>query len=257
MQRQNFPSARYYNSDLSIWISVDPLADKYPNLSPYTYCADNPVRIFDPDGKEIWIDEYRYVPGATCPEEASESTRNKWNTLNNIYLRENGKCVIDDMNQSSTYCYTISSERKSNGAGCYASNKDGTGGTIYLNGRDNDVGTLAHELFHGYQDMYGRDNHSIFNEVEANLFSFSITGNSNGLLISSCENQAERDYNDNMCKLLYDNYIDNNAFKYVVNNFTDCSPKNWRGTYNKYSTDSFSTPLISDFYPLYPVYIQK
>ena len=46
-------SARYYNSDLSIWISVDPLADKYPNLSPYVYCANNPVRLVDEDGREI------------------------------------------------------------------------------------------------------------------------------------------------------------------------------------------------------------
>ena len=46
-------AARYYNSDLSIWISVDPLSDKYPNLSPYTYCADNPVRFFDPDGRDF------------------------------------------------------------------------------------------------------------------------------------------------------------------------------------------------------------
>ena len=44
-------SARYYNSDLSVWISVDPLVDKYPNLSPYTYCADNPVGLVDEDGK--------------------------------------------------------------------------------------------------------------------------------------------------------------------------------------------------------------
>ena len=44
-------SARYYNSDLSIWISVDPMADKYPNLSPYTYCADNPVKLVDPEGR--------------------------------------------------------------------------------------------------------------------------------------------------------------------------------------------------------------
>ncbi|MBP5709854.1 MAG: hypothetical protein J6W84_02630, partial [Bacteroidales bacterium] len=39
------PAARYYNSDLSIWLSVDPLSDKYPNLSPYVYCANNPVRL--------------------------------------------------------------------------------------------------------------------------------------------------------------------------------------------------------------------
>ncbi len=59
MQGQNPSlSARYYpsaplrnrNSDLSIWISVDPLSDKYPNLSPYTYCADNPVKLVDPKG---------------------------------------------------------------------------------------------------------------------------------------------------------------------------------------------------------------
>ena len=45
--------ARYYNSDLSIWLSVDPLADKYPSLSPYAYCANNPVKLVDPDGEEI------------------------------------------------------------------------------------------------------------------------------------------------------------------------------------------------------------
>ena len=45
--------ARYYNSDLSIWLSVDPLADKYPGTSPYTYCGNNPVRLVDEDGREI------------------------------------------------------------------------------------------------------------------------------------------------------------------------------------------------------------
>ena len=45
--------ARYYSSDLSIWLSVDPMSDKYPSLSPYVYCADNPVKLTDPDGR--WI----------------------------------------------------------------------------------------------------------------------------------------------------------------------------------------------------------
>lgn len=43
--------ARYYSSDLSIWLSVDPMSDKYPSLSPYTYCADNPVGLVDPNGE--------------------------------------------------------------------------------------------------------------------------------------------------------------------------------------------------------------
>ena len=45
--------SRYYSSDLSIWLSIDPQASKYPSLSPYVYCADNPVRLVDPDGEEI------------------------------------------------------------------------------------------------------------------------------------------------------------------------------------------------------------
>ncbi len=44
--------SRYYSSDLSVWLSVDPMSDKYPSLSPYVYCADNPVRLVDPDGVE-------------------------------------------------------------------------------------------------------------------------------------------------------------------------------------------------------------
>ena len=45
--------ARYYSSDLSIWLSVDPMSDKYPSLSPYVYCANNPVKLVDPNGEEI------------------------------------------------------------------------------------------------------------------------------------------------------------------------------------------------------------
>ena len=47
--------SRYYSSDLSIWLSVDPMSDKYASLSPYVYCADNPVKLVDPNGEEIWI----------------------------------------------------------------------------------------------------------------------------------------------------------------------------------------------------------
>ena len=43
--------ARYYDPTLLTgWTAVDPMADKYPSLSPYNYCAWNPMKIVDPDG---------------------------------------------------------------------------------------------------------------------------------------------------------------------------------------------------------------
>ncbi|MFM9983721.1 MAG: SpvB/TcaC N-terminal domain-containing protein, partial [Flavobacteriales bacterium] len=44
--------ARYYNPQLSIWVSVDPLSGVYPSLSPYNYCLDNPINLVDPDGRQ-------------------------------------------------------------------------------------------------------------------------------------------------------------------------------------------------------------
>jgi len=40
---------------LTSWLSVDPMADKYPSLSPYNYCAWNPIKLVDPDGRD-WYD---------------------------------------------------------------------------------------------------------------------------------------------------------------------------------------------------------
>ena len=45
--------ARYFMPNLSIWNSVDPMADKYPSMSPYNYCAWNPMKLVDPNGEEI------------------------------------------------------------------------------------------------------------------------------------------------------------------------------------------------------------
>ena len=45
---------RQYDPILARWDRVDPLAEKYYGISPYAYCANNPVKYVDPDGKSIW-----------------------------------------------------------------------------------------------------------------------------------------------------------------------------------------------------------
>ena len=42
--------ARYYNPTISQWLSVDPLAEKYPAFTPYNYTLNNPVRMIAPNG---------------------------------------------------------------------------------------------------------------------------------------------------------------------------------------------------------------
>ena len=49
--------ARYYwSSVLTGWLSVDRYASKYPSISPYAYCAWNPLRITDPNGDSLRLD---------------------------------------------------------------------------------------------------------------------------------------------------------------------------------------------------------
>ena len=44
--------ARYYEPRLSLWVSVDPKQEAYPNYHSYCYVFNNPVNAIDPDGNE-------------------------------------------------------------------------------------------------------------------------------------------------------------------------------------------------------------
>ena len=44
--------ARWYDSLLGRTSTLDPKAEKYYSFSPYTWCAGNPVKFIDPDGKD-------------------------------------------------------------------------------------------------------------------------------------------------------------------------------------------------------------
>ena len=42
--------SRYYVPRLTIWITADPLQERYSNISSYNYCLNNPIKFLDDDG---------------------------------------------------------------------------------------------------------------------------------------------------------------------------------------------------------------
>lgn len=191
--------ARYMDHELTaMWLSVDPMADKYPSISPYAYCAWNPVKLVDPDGREIVIKDgeqtYYYRNG-------------------HVYLsKRHGALPMD-----SSYNHI--------------SNK-----VSLVSGKANNLGSLSHELFHAYQDDKGRTPHTIYNELEAYVFSGVIYGASLGITSTTDLNYNEKGVSfakDLKCGKPFNE----NTFQYLLNNFKNCSAANWKGTYTSYSTN--------------------
>lgn len=47
--------ARIYSTSARQWLCPDPMAEKYPEISPYVFCAGDPVNIVDPDGLSTYV----------------------------------------------------------------------------------------------------------------------------------------------------------------------------------------------------------
>ena len=44
--------ARYYDPRLSLWMSTDPMQEKYPWITSFCYTFNNPIKFIDPDGND-------------------------------------------------------------------------------------------------------------------------------------------------------------------------------------------------------------
>ena len=170
--------ARYYDSDLMTgWLSIDPLADKYPNISPYAYCAWNPIRLVDPDGEEIWIvgddgNSYQYINGKLYTD---KGVLYKGNDIFTAQVKKALKSCgrrglrkeIQELQKTKhkieikrsyfkNTAESMSSVDESNGVGCgsiinYNPNLYAT----RLDGKRMPYVGLAHELGHAYDAMLG------------------------------------------------------------------------------------------------------
>ena len=52
---QYYYGARYYDPRTSLWLSTDPMELKYPNISTYAYCLNNPLNVIDLKGDTITV----------------------------------------------------------------------------------------------------------------------------------------------------------------------------------------------------------
>ena len=157
-------------------LKVDPLSDKYPSLSPYAYCNNNPIRITDPNGMEV--DDPESIYGGYKSEVTSirDSYNKKINTLNDrrnqriaegkgtnfldskIKNQERKRDIYQgilnecDVLEKSDQIYTVSSTSK---------NEKGVGGKTSYNTSTNNVeiklskgfatSDVAHEFKHAFQ----------------------------------------------------------------------------------------------------------
>ena len=60
--------ASNYDASIGRWMNIDPLAEKFTNISSYAYTANNPVLYIDPDGKDIYL--YYATEGNSKEEDA-------------------------------------------------------------------------------------------------------------------------------------------------------------------------------------------
>ena len=90
--------SRYYNSDLSIWLSVDPMSDKYPYQSGYVYCGNNPIRVVDPNGEDEWeIDKKGKINWVRESDEHRLYALDKNNKRTGNYITVNDRSSLDDL----------------------------------------------------------------------------------------------------------------------------------------------------------------
>jgi hypothetical protein len=150
-----------------MWYGVDPLAEKYPSISPYAYVANNPIKLIDPDGRDVWIssindegkkENVKYTQGMSYNGD-NKFIKNTIENLHKINATDQGNEMLSELTKSDGFSVTIN-EGKSLESNTYdfkhnqLSYDDEASGHLEK-GVVTPLSTLSHELKHSLQDKFG------------------------------------------------------------------------------------------------------
>ena len=257
--------ARYMDHELmAMWLSVDPLADKYPSISPYAYCAWNPVKLVDSDGRKIYIltgDGRRITYSANMQPVGDKASYQQIAVLNEMYRTGLGRTLIKSLKKSSKEFWISNEETGTRQTCATVAYKNGSMSKM---GGNNNIRDLSHELFHALQFKAGQGGATYHNEVEAFSFSAALINEYSKLnnskefpstmsaLLSMHPNTEDGKRYENAMSHLQSRTFDQKSFDAAVNLFKTESGANENGVYNtNYTTRTGKErPLLELFYPL-------
>ena len=91
--------ARYYEPRLSLWMSTDPMEEKYPATSSYCFEANNPIKYFDLDGLQLWVannEAMSLLLHTLAPEDRGYVVRDKNEFIDSKILTEGVKHSVSN-----------------------------------------------------------------------------------------------------------------------------------------------------------------
>lgn len=256
------------------WLSLDPKSQKYVGFSPYNFVLNNPIRNFDPDGQEVWINygdnqKVRYENGNLFNADGSaykgtnDFVKAVSSNLNSINSVTNGNRVISGLvNSKEVFTYVNSAVPGGGGDMGFQPGKKQNGGTIYANALMSNsftdaekVDGNANELFGAYQQISGEKGNNLNKEVASFLFSFgvaeSLYPNYNPHVGDETAQGKGAQFDVNMEKMLTSDSFDPKLYSQTVKQF----PTSGRIGRNYSSRDvplkpNVKNPTISTFFPL-------